>query len=60
LVLINGLADPISGEHLVARFKQLVPQGEVVELPNIGHYPQLEDAQAVSEALYKMISSEAV
>jgi pimeloyl-ACP methyl ester carboxylesterase len=45
---------------LVARFKQLVPQGEVIELPNIGHYPQLEDAQAVSEALYKMISSEAV
>jgi pimeloyl-ACP methyl ester carboxylesterase len=56
LVLINGLADPISGEHLVARFEQLVPQGEVVRLPEIGHYPQLEDADAVTDALYTMFN----
>ena len=57
LVLINGLADPISGEHLVTRFEQLVPQGEVIRLPEIGHYPQLEDPQAVSDALFTMLSN---
>lgn len=48
LRLINGLADPISGAHMVQRYRELVPSPDVVELPGIGHYPQVEDAAAVS------------
>lgn len=40
---INGLADPVSGAHLVQRFRELMPgQKDIVELPGIGHFPHLE------------------
>jgi pimeloyl-ACP methyl ester carboxylesterase len=40
---INGLADPVSGAHLVRRFRELVPdQKDIVELEGIGHFPHLE------------------
>jgi pimeloyl-ACP methyl ester carboxylesterase len=40
---INGLADRVSGEHLVKRFRQVVPhQTDIIELPGIGHFPHLE------------------
>lgn len=47
LHVIDGAADPVSGAHMVARWRELVPAGGAVELPGIGHYPQLEDAPAV-------------
>ncbi len=42
LRVIDGLLDPISGAHMVARYRELVPHPDVVELPRVGHYPQLE------------------
>jgi pimeloyl-ACP methyl ester carboxylesterase len=56
LTLINGLADPISGAHMVTRFRELVPQGKVVELPGIGHYPQIEAPDAVLAAALAALS----
>lgn len=47
--LINGSADPVSGAHMVARYRELVREDDIVELPRIGHYPQLEAPQAVVE-----------
>ncbi len=48
--LIDGMADPVSGAHMVARYKELIPQPNVTELQNIGHYPQVEAPQAVLKA----------
>lgn len=48
--VINGIEDPISGLHLVQRYRQLVPGADVVELPGIGHYPQLEAPARVAAA----------
>jgi pimeloyl-ACP methyl ester carboxylesterase len=43
LALINGSDDPVSGAHMVARFREVVgTQHFIHELPGIGHYPQLE------------------
>lgn len=42
LTLIDGAADPISGAHMAARFRELVQQATVTLLPGIGHYPQCE------------------
>jgi len=42
LRFINGLLDPISGAHMVRRYRELVPAADVVELADIGHYPQCE------------------
>jgi len=48
--LICGAADPVSGAHLAERYRQLVPEADVVLLDGVGHYPQLEDAGAVLRA----------
>ena len=42
-LLVNGSADPVSGKHLVERFREVVPdQTNIVEMPGIGHFPHLE------------------
>jgi pimeloyl-ACP methyl ester carboxylesterase len=50
LTLIDGAADPISGAHMAARYRELVPRAEVTLLDGIGHYPQVEAPAAVLEA----------
>lgn len=47
LRLIDGLQDPISGVSLVERYRKLIPEPDVVELPLIGHYPQMERPNGV-------------
>ena len=48
---INGLVDPISGEHMVERYCELVEKPDVVKLPEIGHYPQVEAPEQVLNAI---------
>lgn len=50
LRVIDGPDDPVSGAHMVARYRELVPNPDTVELPGIGHYPQVEDPQGVLRA----------
>ena len=50
LRVINGPDDPVSGAHMVARYRELVPNPDVVSLPGIGHYPQTEDPAGVLKA----------
>jgi pimeloyl-ACP methyl ester carboxylesterase len=40
--VINGAVDPISGEHMVERYRQLIPRADAILLHGIGHYPQIE------------------
>jgi pimeloyl-ACP methyl ester carboxylesterase len=47
---INGVGDPISGGHMARRYRELIPQPDVVELAGIGHYPQVEAPDAVLNA----------
>lgn len=42
LRVIDGAVDPISGEHMVARYEALIPNPDTVLLPDIGHYPHTE------------------
>lgn len=49
--LINGLDDSISGAHMVRRYRELIPNSNVVELPGIGHYPQTETPNEVLRAV---------
>mgnify|MGYP003377880407 CR=1 FL=1 len=53
--LIAGLADPVSGAHMVARYRALVPAPDVVELAAVGHYPQLEAPDAVLAAAIEFL-----
>ncbi|MDV6234336.1 alpha/beta hydrolase [Leptospira ellisii] len=50
--MINGVADPVSGAHLVARYRELAPNADIVELNGIGHYPQVESPSDVLKAIF--------
>jgi pimeloyl-ACP methyl ester carboxylesterase len=50
LRLIVGMADPIAGTSVAARYRQLVAHADVVELAGVGHYPQVEAPERVIEA----------
>ena len=50
LRFIVGTADPIAGAATAARYRQLVPRPDVVELAGVGHYPQLEAPEHVLAA----------
>ncbi len=49
--LVNGNLDPVSGRHLSDYYRRRVPNPDIVNLPNIGHYPQVEDPDAVLQAV---------
>ena len=58
LALINGSSDPISGAHLVTHFRQAVGEPHyLLELPSVGHYPQMEVPERVVEGLLEFIDS---
>lgn len=45
---VNGLEDKVSGRHLVARFKEVLPhQKDIIEYENIGHFPHFENPAAI-------------
>jgi pimeloyl-ACP methyl ester carboxylesterase len=48
--LIDGVSDPISGAHMVKRYKHLIDKPDVIELEDVGHYPQIEAPQQVISA----------
>ncbi|MDP2273925.1 MAG: alpha/beta hydrolase [Archangium sp.] len=50
LKLIDGAADRVSGSHMAARYREVVPAADVTLLEGIGHYPQVEAPRAVLEA----------
>lgn len=51
---INGLADKVSGAHLVKRFREVVPhQTDIIELENVGHYPHYEVPETVTEKYFE-------
>lgn len=47
LRVIDGAADPISGAHMVARYRELLADADTVLLAGIGHYPQTEAPELV-------------
>ena len=51
---INGLADPVSGKHLVERFREIMPHHkDIVELESIGHFPHFEAPDVVLEKYFE-------
>lgn len=52
LQLINGSFNPVSGAHMVMRFRELGCMAlDIVELGDIGHYPHVEAPDDVRSAL---------
>ena len=59
LRFINGALDPISGAHMAARYRELVPHPDVVLLPTVGHYPQVEDPAGTLRAFLEFHATRA-
>jgi pimeloyl-ACP methyl ester carboxylesterase len=57
LRLVVGLADPVAGASIARRYRELLPVADVVELADVGHYPQLEDAGAVRQAVEEFLAA---
>ena len=58
IALINGSADPVSGAHMIERYRQVVsPDHFTVELGTIGHYPQVEAPGEVVEAYVRFLEA---
>lgn len=55
LLLINGSKDPISGKHMMDAYRTLGGRADILELPEIGHYPQLEAAEDVLKAVLRFL-----
>lgn len=53
IALVDGVHDPVSGAHMVAHFRRLLPGRPVVELP-CGHFPQVELPEQVLAALARL------
>lgn len=57
LALVNGSLDPVSGAHMVARYREVVephqPGTFVEALPDVGHYPQWEAPEATARAFHR-------
>ena len=49
LRVIDGVLDPVSGEHMLQRLLTLKPDADVVRL-EVGHYPQIEAPERVLSA----------
>ena len=46
-----GMADPVSGAHMVKVIRERRAGADIVELEGVGHYPQLEDPGRVAAAI---------
>ena len=47
LRVIDGVYDPISGQNMVDRYRELISNPDVVELIDIGHFPLVEAPELV-------------
>ncbi|WP_295638146.1 alpha/beta hydrolase [uncultured Methylibium sp.] len=52
--LINGAADPNSGRHMAERYRELLPDADIVSLAAVGHWPQIEAPARVVEAVLQI------
>jgi pimeloyl-ACP methyl ester carboxylesterase len=50
-----GLLDPVATTNVLDGLRELRPAAKVVSLPNLAHYPQLENPPAFAEALKTLL-----
>jgi pimeloyl-ACP methyl ester carboxylesterase len=46
-----GMADTVSGPPIAEQIRARIPNADLVELPDVGHYPQIEVPQRVAEEI---------
>jgi pimeloyl-ACP methyl ester carboxylesterase len=59
LGFIYGIADPISGAHILAEVETDLPSARRIGLAGLGHYPQIESAPEFSAVLRTLVQQTA-
>jgi pimeloyl-ACP methyl ester carboxylesterase len=54
---IIGVADPVHSAKGARWLQQQLPDATLVEIPDCGHYPMLEEPDAFESALLKFVSA---
>ena len=52
-----GLRDPVATPVMLRAVRDLRPTATVTELPELGHYPQIEEPEAIAEATRRLVES---
>jgi pimeloyl-ACP methyl ester carboxylesterase len=52
-----GLDDPVSGRNISDQIHQRITNADLLELPDIGHYPQIEVPDLVAEEILRTFST---
>ena len=60
LWLAWGMRDPVATPHVLAGLRQLRPSAPVSELPDLGHYPQLEQPETIAALIDGLALASAV
>jgi pimeloyl-ACP methyl ester carboxylesterase len=55
LGFVWGLDDPVATTNVLDGLRELRPHAAAVELPGLGHYPQLEDPKAYADAALSLL-----
>jgi pimeloyl-ACP methyl ester carboxylesterase len=55
LVLVWGMQDPVSGKHMLDYAKTRLRTAQIIELPDVVHYPQVEAPELVAQAILQAI-----
>jgi pimeloyl-ACP methyl ester carboxylesterase len=58
LHLAWGLRDPVATPAVLAALRELRPSAPVTELPELGHYPQIEQPEAIAAIVRELISQD--
>jgi pimeloyl-ACP methyl ester carboxylesterase len=56
LGFVWGLEDPVATTNVLDGLRELRPGAAVVELPGLGHYPQIEDPDAFADAALRLLA----
>lgn len=51
LRFVWGMLDPVSGAHMAEGIRERIPGAQVVELPDVAHWPPLEAPERVASAI---------
>lgn len=56
LGFVWGLGDPVATKNVLDGLRELRPAAAVVELPGLGHYPQIEDPDTFTDAVLRLLA----
>lgn len=55
LGFVWGLGDPVATTNVLDGLRELRPPARVIELPGLGHYPQIEEPAAYADAALSLL-----